>query len=70
MVTIASMSNLSQNGGKSKVEEASNGRGDDGAGDGGKGEEASEGAEEEDEAGVPRHVEQVRCPRDPACKLQ
>ena len=62
--------NLSENGGKSEVEESADGAGDDRSGDRREGEEAGEGAEEEDEAGVPRHVEQVRRPRDPACKLQ
>ena len=70
MARMMTLTNLCQDGGKSEVEEASDGRGDDGAGDGGEGEEAGEGAEEEDEAGVAGHVEQVGRPRDPTCELE
>ena len=54
--------NLSENGGKSEVEEAADGARDDRSGDRREGKEAGEGAEEEDEAGRAGHVEQVRRP--------
>ena len=63
------MFHLCQNGGKSKVEEPPDGGSNDGSSNGGEGEEAGEGAEEEDEAGTAGHVEQVRRPGDPTCKL-
>ena len=61
--------NLSENGGKSEVEESADGARDDRSGDRREGEEAGEGAEEEDEAGRAGHVEQVRRPRDSAGEL-
>ena len=61
--------NLSENGGESEVEESADGAGDDRSGDRREGEEAGEGAEEEDEAGRAGHVEQVRRPRDSAGEL-